>query len=259
MSALRILIADDHDVTRRGVRALLENHPGWEVCGEAADGREAIACAAQLKPDLVLLDIAMPNLNGIEATRQILRAAPETRVLILTMHDAEELVREVLVAGALGFLLKTDAGRDLVAAVEALQEGRTFFTERVEQLVIDGYLHPPSESAQPSRQALTPREREIIQFLAEGKRTKEVANILQLSVKTAETHRSNVMRKLNAHSVVDLAYYAVQHGIVHVSPMFSTTRHYPQNPRQLATKEKKSVRASHEAFQNNSAGKFRSG
>jgi len=140
MSALRILIADDHEVTRRGVRALLENHPGWEVCGEAADGREATACAAQLKPDLVLLDVAMPNLNGIEATRQILRAAPETRMLILTMHDAEELVREVLVAGALGYLLKTDAACDLVAAVEALQEGRTFFTERVGQFVMDGYL-----------------------------------------------------------------------------------------------------------------------
>jgi DNA-binding NarL/FixJ family response regulator len=220
MSRLRILIADDHDVTRRGVRALLENHPAWEVCGEAADGREAVACAAQLKPGLVLLDIAMPNLNGVEATRQILRAVPETRVLILTMHDSEELVREVLAAGAVGFLLKTDAGRDLVAAVEALQEGRTFFTERVEHLVIDGYLHPPSESAQPSRQALTPREREVIQLLAEGKTSKEVANILKLSVKTAETHRSNVMRKLNAHSVVDITYYAVRNGIVHVSRMF---------------------------------------
>jgi DNA-binding NarL/FixJ family response regulator len=220
MSALRILIVDDHEVTRRGVRALLENHPGWEVCGEASDGREAVACAAQLKPDLVLLDIAMPNLNGIEATRRILSAAPQTRVLILTMHDAEELVRQVLVAGASGFLLKTDAGGDLVAAVEALQEGRTFFTERVEHLVIDGYLHPSSEFAQPSGQALTPREREVLQLLAEGKTSKEVAILLALSIKTAETHRSNLMRKLNAHSVVDLTYYAVRNGIVHVSRMF---------------------------------------
>lgn len=220
MSVLRILIADDHEVTRRGVRALLDKHLGWEVCGEAADGREAVACAAQLKPDLVLLDITMPNLNGIEATRQILSAAPKTRVLILTMHDSEELVREVLVAGALGFLLKSDAGRDLVAAVEALQEGRTFFTERVGRLVVHGYLHPPSEFAQPSRQALTPREREVIQLLAEGKTSKEVATILQLSIKTAETHRSNVMRKVNAHSVVDLTYYAMRNGIVHVPRVF---------------------------------------
>ncbi|HEV2397481.1 MAG TPA: response regulator transcription factor [Candidatus Sulfotelmatobacter sp.] len=220
MSALRILIADDHEVTRRGIRVLLENHPGWEVCGEAVDGREAVGCAAQLKPDLVLLDIAMPNLNGIEATRQILSASPRIRVLILTMHDAEEIVREVLVAGALGFLLKSDAGRDLVAAVEALQQGRTFFTGRIGQLVIDGYLHASPVCDERSRQALTPREREVIQLLAEGKTTKEVAIILDLSVKTAETHRMNVMRKLNAHSVVDLTHYAVRNGIVHVSRIF---------------------------------------
>ena len=217
MSALRILIADDHEVTRLGVRALVEDHPGWSVCGEAADGREAVACAAQLQPDLVLLDIAMPNLNGIDATRQILRAAPDTRVLILTMHDADEFVDEVLRAGASGFLPKIDAGRDLVAAVEALQKGRTFFTERVWQLVIDGYLQSPSESAQRIQQpALSPREREVIQLLAEGKNNKEVATILQISLKTAETHRVNLMHKVNAHSVVDLTHYAVRNRIVDV-------------------------------------------
>lgn len=216
MSVLRILIADDHEVARRGIRALLESHPGWEVCGEAADGREAVACASRLRPDLVLLDIGMPSLNGLDAARQILATAPQTRVLILTMHDTEQVVREVLAAGALGFLLKSDAGRDLVAAVEALERRRTFFTTRVAQLVLEGYLHPGSE-CEPFRSVLTPREREVIQLLAEGKTSKEVATTLNLSVKTAETHRTNLMRKLDLHSVVDLTLYAVRNGIVHVA------------------------------------------
>ena len=217
MSVLRILIADDHEVARRGVRALLESHPGWEVCGEAADGREAVNSARRLRPDLVLLDIGMPSLNGLDAARQILAEDPETRVLILTMHDSEQVVREVLAAGALGFLLKSDAGRDLIAAVEALQHRRTFFTTRVAQLVLDGYLHPGLEADHSFRGILTPREREVIQLLAEGKTTKEVATTLNLSVKTAETHRTNLMRKLDLHSVVDLTLYAVRNGIVHVA------------------------------------------
>jgi DNA-binding NarL/FixJ family response regulator len=215
VSALRILIADDHEVARRGIRSLLEGHAGWEVCGEAADGREAVNAASKLKPDLVLLDIGMPSLNGLDATRQILASQPDIRVLILTMHDSEQVVREVLAAGARGFLLKSDAGRDLVAAVEALQHHRTFFTTKVAQLVLDGYLRPSTEG-DPSRGVLTPREREVIQLLAEGKTTKEVATMLNLSVKTAETHRTNLMRKLDLHSVVDLTLYAVRNGIVHV-------------------------------------------
>jgi len=215
MSTLRILIADDHEVARRGIRALLESHPGWEVCGEAADGRDAVSIASRLKPDLVLLDIGMPSLNGLDATRQIIAAVPQTRVLILTMHDSEQVVREVLAAGALGFLLKSDAGRDLLAAVESLQNRRTFFTRRVAQLVLEGYLHP-EEGDRLLRGVLTPREREVIQLLAEGKSTKEVATTLNLSVKTAETHRTNLMRKLDLHSVVDLTLYAVRNGIVHV-------------------------------------------
>lgn len=217
MSVLRILIADDHEVARRGIRALLESHPGWEVCGEAADGREAVHCANSVKPDLVLLDIGMPSLNGLDATRQILAAAPDTRVLILTMHDSEQIVQEVLAAGARGFLLKSDAGRDLVAAVEALQHHRTFFTTRVAQMVLDGFLRPGAESNGPFRSVLTPREREVIQLLAEGKTSKEVATTLNLSVKTAETHRTNLMRKLDLHSVADLTLYAVRNGIVHVN------------------------------------------
>ncbi|HTW32885.1 MAG TPA: response regulator transcription factor [Candidatus Sulfotelmatobacter sp.] len=217
MSTLRILIADDHEVARKGIRALIENHPGWEVCGEVGDGREAVKTAIRLKPDMVLLDIGMPSLNGLDATRQILSEKPDTLVLILTMHDSEQVVREVLAAGARGFLLKSDAGRDLVSAVEALQHRRTFFTTKVAQLVLEGYLHPGLEPEPPFRSVLTPREREVIQLLAEGKTTKEVATTLNLSVKTAETHRTNLMRKLDLHSVVDLTLYAVRNGIVHVA------------------------------------------
>jgi DNA-binding NarL/FixJ family response regulator len=219
---LRILIADDHEVARGGIRALLESHPGWEVCGEAKDGREAVEFASQLNPDLILLDIGMPNLNGLEAARQILAAAPEVAILILTMHDSDQVVREVLRAGARGFLLKSDAGRELVAAVEALQRQRTFFTTRVSQMVLEGYLD--RDTREDGRQVkcaevgdvLTAREREVIQLLAEGKTSKEVAVTLHLSVKTAETHRTNLMPKLGLHSVADLTRYAVRNGIVQV-------------------------------------------
>jgi len=216
---LRILIADDHEVARRGIRALLESHPGWEVCGEAKDGRETVELANSLRPDLILLDIGMPNLNGLEAARQILAISPDAAILILTMHDTDHVVREVLRAGARGFLLKSDAGRDLVAAVEALQQQRTFFTTRVSQMVLDGYLDrdtPEGGAALDFDDVLTTREREVIQLLAEGKTSKEVAVALNLSVKTAETHRTNLMRKLDLHSVADLTRYAVRNGIVQV-------------------------------------------
>jgi DNA-binding NarL/FixJ family response regulator len=215
LSVLRILIADDHEVARKGIRVLLENHVGWEVCGEARDGREAVECASRLKPDVLLLDVGMPNLNGLDAARQILATTPEARILILTVHDSEQVVREVLAAGARGFLLKSDAGRDLVAAVEALQHRRTFFTPKVAQMMLDGYLRP-QESDTSDKCVLTPREREVIQLVAEGKTTKEVATALNLSVKTAETHRTNLMRKLDLHSVADLTLYAVRNGIVQV-------------------------------------------
>jgi len=219
---LRILIADDHEVARRGICALLESHPGWEVCGEARDGREAVELAATLKPQIILLDIGMPNLNGLEAARQILASSPETAILILTMQDSDQVVREVLRAGARGFLLKSDAGRDLVAAVEALQLHRTFFTTRVSRMVLEGFLDRDNRPEQHHRHqeesgdVLTGREREVIQLLAEGKTSKEVAVALNLSVKTAETHRTNLMRKLGLHSVADLTRYAVRNGIVQV-------------------------------------------
>jgi DNA-binding NarL/FixJ family response regulator len=218
--AFRILVADDHEVVRRGLCALLQAQPDWEVCGEAGDGREALDKTQKLKPDVVILDIGMPSLNGLEATRQILKAMPNTRVLILTLHDSDQVVREVLNAGARGFLLKSDAARDLVAAVEALRRDKTYFTSKVAAMVLEGYLKngtpgQPAAAAQ-TRNRLTPREREIVQLLAEGKSTKEVAVALGLSVKTAETHRSNIMRKLELHSVSDLVLYAVRNNIVHV-------------------------------------------
>jgi len=219
---LRILIADDHEVARKGIRALLESHPGWEVCAEAKDGRDAVELAASTKPQLVLLDIGMPNLNGLEAARQILAAAPNVAILILTMHDSDNVVREVLRTGARGFLLKSDAGKDLVAAVEALQLQRTFFTTRVSQMVLDGFLDRERHAVGIERDQdgspdpLTSREREVIQLLAEGRTSKEVAVTLNLSVKTAETHRTNLMRKLGLHSVADLTRYAVRNGIVQV-------------------------------------------
>lgn len=215
MSAFRILIADDHEVVRRGIRALIEGHTGWEVCAEATDGREAVEKAMELHPDIVLLDVGMPNLNGLDAARQILAANPRTRVLILTMHDSEQIVREVLEVGARGFLLKTDAARDLVAAVEALQRRTTFFTSSVAEIVLNGYLNRRGDDKL-VKDRLTAREREVVQLLAEGKTSKEVAVALKLSVKTAETHRTNVMRKLDLHSVADLVRYAVRNNIVQV-------------------------------------------
>jgi DNA-binding NarL/FixJ family response regulator len=218
--AFRILLADDHEVVRRGLCALLRARPEWEVCGEAADGREAVEKTLALNPDAVILDVGMPNLNGLEATRQILKAKPQIRILILTLHDSDQLVQEVLNAGARGFLLKSDAARDLVTAVEALRNNKIYFTPRVASMVLEGYLRRKDNGETPvataSHSRLTPREREIVQLLAEGKSSREVADALGLSVKTAETHRANIMRKLNLHSVSDLVLYAVRNNIVHV-------------------------------------------
>jgi DNA-binding NarL/FixJ family response regulator len=218
VATFRIFIADDHEVVRKGLCALLTAQPDWEVCGEAADGREAVEKAEQLKPDVVILDIGMPSLNGLEATRQILKSNPHAKILVLTLHDSDQVVREVLNAGARGFLLKSDAARDLVAAVEALRRDKTYFTSKVAAMVLEGYLKAGTAESpiSVSRNRLTPREREVVQLLAEGKSTKEVAVALGLSVKTAETHRSNIMRKLQLHSVSDLVLYAVRNNIVHV-------------------------------------------
>jgi len=216
---LRILIADDHEVVRRGLCTLLQSHAGWEICGEATDGRVAVEKARQLKPDVVILDIGMPNLNGLAATRQLVQQDPTCKVIVLTITDSDQVIREALDAGARGFVLKSDAARDLVTAVEALQQNRMFFTPRVNDMVLNGFLggrRGGSNSATPQLPQLTPREREVIQLLAEGKSSKEVASLLNLSTKTAETHRSNIMRKLGFHSIRDVVVYAVKNNIIQV-------------------------------------------
>jgi DNA-binding NarL/FixJ family response regulator len=218
MNSIRILVADDHEIVRRGLVSLLRSHVGWEVCSEAADGRKAVDQAKELKPDIVILDIGMPNLNGLDAARQILHDNPLTKVLILTIADEDEVVRVVLDTGARGFVLKSDAARDLVAAVEALQSNKTFFTSRIADMMLSGDL-TRSRSTTDGRAALpslTPRQREILQLLAEGKSSKEAASHLDLSVKTVETHRTNIMHKLNIHSVSELVLYAVKNHIVQV-------------------------------------------
>ena len=214
MKPLRILIADDHELFRRGVAAELTQVPGWVVAAEATNGRDAVALAASLKPDVVVLDLTMPELNGLEAARQIILADPSARILILTAHESEQLVREVLSAGAKGYVLKSDAGRTLVTALQALNEGGSFFTSNVARMVLDGYLRSESREALPA-QTLSAREREIVQLLAEGNSNKDIARVLDISVKTAETHRSNVMRKMQTRSLVDLARIADTIGIHH--------------------------------------------
>ena len=215
MTALHVLIVDDHEVVRRGLRALIESHPGWEVCGEATTGREAVQKASNLKPNMVVMDIAMPELNGLEATRQILKAIPRTPVLILTVHESEQVVHEVLKAGAQGIVLKSDASRDLVAAIEALSQHKVFFTSSVAKIMLEGYRKKGShdESSENPPSVLSPREREIIQLLAEGKSNNEVADMLYISAKTVETHRAHVMQKLNLHSITQLVHYAIRNKI----------------------------------------------
>jgi len=213
---LRIMIADDHDIIRRGLRALLSSRPGWTICAEAATGREAIVLAEQHKPDIVVMDISMPDLNGLEAARKIRKMLPKTEVLVLSLHYSDQLVREVVDAGARAYIMKSDADRDLLIAVEALSNHRSFFTSRAAEMLIDGFCKQnlPVEPRGLLRNRLTSREREIVQLLAEGRSSKEVAVTLGISVKTAETHRANIMRKLELHSVSELVRYAVRNQII---------------------------------------------
>lgn len=212
-SELRILVVDDHEVVRRGLKSILESHPGWTVVGEAASGREAVEKAGTLKPQVIILDMSMPGLNGLEATRGILKAQPQAQVLVLTQHDSEQLVRAFLQAGAQGYLVKSDAARELLPAVEALQEGRPFFTAKVARMVLDGYIKG-LEAEDGTRSTLTPSERQIVQLLAEGNTNKEIAGQLNLAVKTVETHRAHIMRKLGIHSVSELVRYAVRNNLL---------------------------------------------
>ncbi len=212
---LRILLADDHDIVRRGLKDLLEQHVGWQVCAEASNGRDAVDLALQHRPHVAVVDLSMPELNGLEATRRIRQNLPETEVLIFTMHESEELIREVLAAGARGYLLKSDAVRQLVPAVESLSQKRLFFAGRVSEVLLDGFLKGGQTiPAGPVPERLTSREREIVQLLAEGKSNKQIAHLLDLSVKTVETHRTAAMRKLDLKSLPDLVRYAVRMQII---------------------------------------------
>ena len=212
---IRILVADDHEMIRTGLRKILEGRDGWTVCGEAVNGREAVNMARELKPDVVVLDFAMPELNGLEVIRQIRATLPQTEVLILTMHESEQLARAVLAAGARGFVLKSDAGQTIAAAVEQLSRHLSYFTTSVSHVVLRGFLHPaePTEENLIGKR-LTAREREIVQLIAEGRSSKEAADALGISVKTVETHRVNLMRKLELHSVSELVHYAIRNQIV---------------------------------------------
>jgi DNA-binding NarL/FixJ family response regulator len=213
MPSLRILIADDHAVVRAGLRALLESRSAWEVCAEAADGRDAVEKATKLKPDIAVLDIGMPLLNGVEATRRIRASSPRTEILILTMHQSDDLVHQVVEAGARGYILKDDADRVLLDAVDALRRHLTYFSTRV-STVADSERTAGSSFEAPRRSRLTPREREVLQLLAEGKSNKEVSSLLGISVNTTEAHRANIMLKLDLHSITELVHYAVRNKII---------------------------------------------
>jgi DNA-binding NarL/FixJ family response regulator len=209
---LRILLADDHDVVRKGLRTMLDEHPGWQVCGEAADGRQAVKLAVELKPQIAVLDLEMPELNGLEATRQIKKELPSVEVLIYTMFESERLIRDVIGAGARAYILKSDAGSQLIEAIEALSRHKPFFTSKASETLLDSFLKTPKKDREDS--ALTDREREIVQLLAEGKVNKEIASTLGISVKTVETHRAAIMRKLEINSIVELVHYAIRNNLV---------------------------------------------
>jgi DNA-binding NarL/FixJ family response regulator len=218
MKKLRILIADDHGLVRRGARALLQAQQGWRVVGEAANGREAVEKAKEMKPDVAVVDISMPELDGVEVARQILEAVPDAKVLVLTMHESDQMVQRALGAGAHGYILKSDLTDSLPKAVKAIAEGKRFLTPKVSEIVLDGFLKTKSRHRQGERAdaRVTPREVEIIRLLVEGKTNKEIAALLGIAVRTVETHRSKIMLKLGLHSLAELIHYAMRHGIATV-------------------------------------------
>jgi two-component system, NarL family, response regulator NreC len=215
MNPVRILLADDHTVIRAGLRLVLERQTDFRVVGEASDGREAVALAAQEKPDVVLMDVTMPNLNGIDAARQITTARPEISVIILSMHSDESYVLRALKAGARGYLLKESAEADLISAVRAVSSGKAFFSPAVSRMLVEDYVRQLQDrEIEDSYELLTMREREVLQLIAEGKSNKEIASILNLSLYTVETHRGNMLEKLNLHTVPELILYAVRKGVI---------------------------------------------
>ena len=215
MRQIRILLADDHNVMRGGLRLLLERQQGFRVVGEASDGRQAVEQAEETKPDIIVLDIAMPNLSGIEAAQRISALLPQTRIIILSMHADESYVLRALKAGAKGYLLKDSAENDLIEAIRAVDEGKAFFSPEISNIMVEDYVREMKRrGAEDSYELLTPREREILQMLAEGKSNKHIATVLDLSLYTVETHRRNLQDKLNLHSFAELILYAVRKGII---------------------------------------------
>jgi len=215
MSEIRVLLADDHGIVRKGLRFLLERQPGVEVIGEASDGREAVKLAEELAPNVVIMDVAMPALNGIDATMQIMKTHPKTGVIMLSMHSDEAYLVRALSAGAKGYLLKESAEVDLLRAVQVVAQGRPFFSPQIAQTLLEDYMRTLQQRGlEDTYEILTDREREVLQLLAEGKSNKEVASILNLSVYTVETHRTNLMQKLNLHNTAEIVLYAVRKKII---------------------------------------------
>lgn len=225
MAAYRILIADDHPIFRFGLSSLLASHEDWEVCGEAADGRDVLEKCRRLKPDLLILDVCLPILNGLDTARQILKHNPAQAILILTAVDSEEVIRDCLEAGVRGWVFKSDGTADLTTAVEAMQRCKSIFSSRVADLMMDGYKRHRVDPDAAKVPKLSPREREVVQLVSEGKASKEVAAILHVTLATAETHRNNIMRKLEIHSIAELVLYAVRNEIVHVQ--YSSVLRFP--------------------------------
>ena len=216
MDKIRILLADDHTILRSGIRSLLEDEPGLSVIGEAEDGRTAVNMACQLKPDVVIMDIAMPLLNGLEATRQIKVQCPGVKVLILSMHDNEEYIRQVLEAGAMGYILKDAAARELINAIQSVYRGEAVLSPAVTRLVIEDYLRWGGARPQSEIDNLSPREREVLQLIAEGYTNKQIAEILSISIKTVQAHRNSLMQKLDLHDRGELIKYAIQKKIIEI-------------------------------------------
>jgi DNA-binding NarL/FixJ family response regulator len=214
MTRIKVLLADDHTIVRDGIRALLEDEPDMEVVGEARDGREAVRMTCAQQPDVVLMDVVMPLLNGLEATRQIKRECPMVHVLVLTMHENEEYVRQMLSAGAAGYVLKDAAARDLLGAIRAVHRGEAVLSPAVTRLVLEDYLRWADMAVQADEGCLTPREREVLQLVAEGHTNREIGEILCISPKTVQSHRTNLMSKLGLHDRGDLIKYAIQKKII---------------------------------------------